>query len=613
MVLLRHPAGAAGYTSLRRRISRVNDPSLLHLTCTFNRSLEHERLSKKDGALEEGRYYGNVKCIQRTAIIRQTTRPQILHSLRTFTFTEHVLRQHYCCFSHKSTNRLSVFDMSAVRAITTLLLLCASTIAAPLTSSHQQDSLQVLTSSGTLNGFIHTSAPAVRQFLGIHYALPPTGPRRWLPAQNFTSSARISANAIGPACPQQPLRNDWVYSVNGGNMTEFFPQEIYSEDCLTLNIWTPRNLPVNASLPVIVFFFGGRFVEGATNALIYNPQSWIQRTQEHLVVTVNFRMNILGFPNAAGLTELNLGLQDQRFATEWIRDNIAAFGGDPSSMVKWGESAGAIASDYLNFARPADPIFTGMILDSGTAFFPAEGALSQDVDQLNFTSVIVAAGCNLTAAPIDCMRRVPWQTLQGMLAADTTMRFQPVVDQRIVFSNYSAQYGAGNVSSIPAMVGTNQHELSATRPQPVGSPVDSSLDLQGNYSFLCAAVESARLRRDTGLVTYRFRYDGAFPNINPAEYPGAFHAAELPMVFGTAGDFQGASTAYQDIVSKKMQDLWLGFAKDPEKGLREAGWVPDAEGGAVLLGGPEGAMVKINASELDAGCELATRLLLGDA
>lgn len=280
-------------------------------------------------------------------------------------------------------------------------------------------------------------------------------------------------------------------------------------------------------------------------------------------------------------------------------------------MVKWGESAGAIANDYLNFAYPLDPIFTGMILDSGTALFPAAGALSQDVKQSNFSSVTESAGCRLAASPMDCMRDVPWQTLQGLLATDTTMRFQPVVDDRVIFSKYSAQYAVGNVSTIPAIIGTNQHELSATRPQHLGDPQDPSLDLLGDFTFLCGAVDTSKLRKAAGLTTYRFRYDGNFANISPVEYPGAYHAAELPMVFGTAGEFHSASTPYQDSVSEVMQDFWLGFARDPEYGLQNAGWIRDADGKAVLLGGMDVAVKQINASELDSGCEAAMRAVLG--
>jgi hypothetical protein len=82
--------------------------------------------------------------------------------------------------------------------------------------------------------------------------------------------------------------------------------------------------------------------------------------------------NIFGFPNAANLTDQNLGLLDQRLALEWVRDNIANFGGDPSKIVAWGQSARAIAYDYLNFAYPEDPIVNGMILDSNTTFYPQE-------------------------------------------------------------------------------------------------------------------------------------------------------------------------------------------------------------------------------------------------
>jgi acetylcholinesterase len=125
-------------------------------------------------------------------------------------------------------------------------------------------------------------------------------------------------------------------------------------------------------MPVFVWYFGGGFLQGGTSSLYFNPQSWVQRTQGHIVVTVNFRSNIFGFPNAANLTDQNLGLLDQRLALEWVRDNIANFGGDPSKIVAWGQSARAIAYDYLNFAYPEDPIVNGMILDSNTTFYPQE-------------------------------------------------------------------------------------------------------------------------------------------------------------------------------------------------------------------------------------------------
>jgi len=245
---------------------------------------------------------------------------------------------------------------------------------APCDCNLQSDNnLHVEIGTGTLMGFINSSAPSVRQFLGVPYSLPPIGVRRWLPPSKLQKSGSMIATSIGPVCSQLLLTdqhpvNTSVFAPGAGNQTEFFPlQANFSEDCLTLNVWTPRNR--KNLLPVIVWFFGGGFTQGGTNSLYFNPQSWVQRTQEHIVVTVNFRSNIFGFPNAAGLGDQNLGLLDQRLALEWVRDNIAHFGGDPSRIISWGESAGAIAVDYIDFAYPLDPIVSGRIMASGTALF----------------------------------------------------------------------------------------------------------------------------------------------------------------------------------------------------------------------------------------------------
>ncbi|KAK5723778.1 hypothetical protein LTR15_005478 [Elasticomyces elasticus] len=483
-------------------------------------------------------------------------------------------------------------------------------------SNSSSESLQVLTTSGLLNGYVNPAFPQTRQFLGIPFALPPSGPRRWLPPVGFQSTASLLTNDIGPACPQKLLRNAQVYSVNGGNMTEFFPQETFSEDCLTLNVWTPLisqpQVVESELLPVIVWFFGGGFVQGGTNALYFNPESWVQRTQAHIVVTVNFRSNLFGFPNAAELTEQNLGLLDQRFALEWVRDNVAKFGGDPSRIVKWGESAGAIACDFLNFAHPDDPIVHGMIIDSGTALFPTAATVSLDTGHANFTSIANAVGCGYATSQLECMRTIPWETLEGVMGGDSSLAFLPIIDEKVMFGNYTERYGMGAVSSIPAIIGTNQHELNALIPQTgLNAPYNATsfavfeakYDAAANATFLCeSAVGTSLLRHNANLTTYRYRYDGNFPNISPKAYPGAFHAAELPLLFGTAGRYHGASTAYEEEVGQGIQDLWLAFAEEPEEGLERAGWDSYAHGKAVLLGGPNAPVVSIDVEEIDGVC-----------
>ena len=107
---------------------------------------------------------------------------------------------------------------------------------------------------------------------------------------------------------------------------------------------------------MLIFLPGGAFQTGGINSGYYSPTSWIERSQSHIVITINYRVNIFGFPNAPGLAEQNLGILDQRIALGWVRDNIAAFGGDPHAITQWGQSAGSMSSDIHAHAFPEDPI-----------------------------------------------------------------------------------------------------------------------------------------------------------------------------------------------------------------------------------------------------------------
>jgi cholinesterase len=174
------------------------------------------------------------------------------------------------------------------------------------------------------------------------------------------------------------------------------------------------------------------------------PTQWVQRTQDHIVLSFNYRVNIFGFPNAPGLDEQNVGLLDQRRAVEWTRDNIAAFGGDPERIIIWGQSAGSISVDYYSFVYPEDPIAAGMSLDSGTAF---TDITSIDKSQSNFTFVAEKLGCSGfgsdSSALLKCMRGVDALKINNFVAryAETSQQpgigFLPVRDNKIVFTNYT--------------------------------------------------------------------------------------------------------------------------------------------------------------------------------
>lgn len=478
------------------------------------------------------------------------------------------------------------------------LMISLTTISYCFPPDNTASTLRVDTDSGVLSGFVNSSAPNVRQFLGVPFAHPPEGSRRWLPPMRLQSNASVNATRFGLACPQIGINDQTtvnVFSPTGGNETEYFPLANFGEDCLTLDVWAPRSK--QKDLPVFVWYFGGGFVQGGTNSLYFNPQSWIERTQEHIVVAVNSRSNIFGFPNFDGLEEQNLGLMDQRMGLEWIRDNIGNFGGSPSKIVAWGQSSGAIAVDFLNFAYKSDPIVSGMILDSGTSFYPKKASQTSDSARINFTSIAQTLNCSLAASRLDCLRSVSWQDIETILLADSTFDFEPIVDNHLVFSDYAQRYEIGALSSTPAIIGTNQHEFNAFPEDNQTSP-----DVKTNLAFLCTAVHASQLRQNNSLITYRYRYDGNFTDLSPPGYPGAVHASELPLIFGTQGQYHGPSSAYEDLVSNRIQDLWLNFAKDPKDGLYRQGWGSYGNGKAVLIGGTGTPVQEIEISELDSVC-----------
>jgi carboxylesterase type B len=206
-----------------------------------------------------------------------------------------------------------------------------------------------------------------------------------------------------------------IYDGNENTTSGLFAQES-SEDCLSLAIWTPANATSASSLPVIMFMTGGGFVTGGIQIPYQLPQRWVSRTQAHIVVTINYRVNIMGFPNAAGLEEQNLGLLDQRAALEWIRNNIRSFGGNPSAITLWGQSAGAASTDFQNYAFYHDPIVRGFFQESGSVINRVN---NPDYDHTNFTFVAKNLGCDFScnaSAELECMRKVPIDQIENFVS-----------------------------------------------------------------------------------------------------------------------------------------------------------------------------------------------------
>lgn len=328
--------------------------------------------------------------------------------------------------------------------------------------------LNIATTSGHAQGKIDPKLPNVRQFLGIPYAQPPVGDLRWTAPQALSQpDAQIEAIKLPPSCNQ--FLSDTGSSLYVRDVLQFNLQGLNttgstSEDCLTASVWTPSHEAAKhgwskkghkeEGLPVLIFFYGGGFSTGGEDVPYQIPAQWVNRSPNHVVVSFNYRLNIYGFPGALGLKDQNLGLLDQRAAVEWVKNNIAEFGGDPDKMVIWGQSAGAASVDFYNYAYPKDPIVGGLIMDSGTAMIPSRG----DTTGASFNHVASQVGCsglaNDTDAQLACMRKVPAKTIEDFVAkqsntgASPSLSFGPTADGKSVFANYTERALAGKQAKI---------------------------------------------------------------------------------------------------------------------------------------------------------------------
>jgi acetylcholinesterase len=151
-------------------------------------------------------------------------------------------------------------------------------------------SLTIETTVGPVTGLINGTTPHVAQFLGIPFAEPPVGERRWLPAIAKSREESIDATRFGLGCPQYTGDGQSVWATDAPEFNT--PPNTTGEDCLSINVWTPWGMSQNSSelLPVIVWIYGGGFQSGAGNILYQNPSPWIERTQEHIVVSVKYEI-----------------------------------------------------------------------------------------------------------------------------------------------------------------------------------------------------------------------------------------------------------------------------------------------------------------------------------
>lgn len=424
---------------------------------------------------------------------------------------------------------------------------------------------------------VGVAADGVERFRGVPFAAPPVGPLRWrMPQRPAAWEGERSAADYGAICIQPPS--------NGDPGVGPLPM---SEDCLTLNVWTPEARG-DALLPVMVWIHGGGYNNGSGTAALYDGTNLARRGV--VVVTVNYRLGRLGFfdhpalaaERAPGEPAGNYGVMDQIAALEWVRDNAAAFGGDPANVTVFGESAGGAAVTQLMVAPSARGFFHRAVVQSGMGRQrSAELALDRPGrPSAQSLGRAWARGAGLPAeATAADLRAVPAERLLNPMPAFYSDNL--IVDGVVLTEDVVEAFAAGRQAPVPLILGANSAEFWWIRPSDAGAygRTDDAMT-EAEHDALLAAYGGpegydqhvvsdlvfnepgrrlARLHAARGHPTYLYRFD-VVPESNPEPSGGATHASERPYVFDnlhTVGRPMGARDAR---AATAMADYWTTFA-----------------------------------------------------
>jgi carboxylesterase type B len=296
-----------------------------------------------------------------------------------------------------------------------------------------------------------------------------------------------------------------------------------------------------------------------------------------------------------------------------VRDNIASFGGDPSRITLFGESAGAASVDHYSFAWASDPIVAGLIAMSGTREGIAPRTASDAALQWYNTTAQVGCGSSSTSPPTQkltsCMQSVPaasiLSTLVNVVSSPIRMPYSPTIDNVLVFPNPATR----PVAPVPMLIGSTDTEAALFRVFVPGPDSDSFWTNQTAAEFTCPAARRAQ-RSAVGperQPTWRYRWFGVYPNTELGRRPptGAYHDSETALLFGNVDQSLVKNTREEEEVGKWMRRAWAAFAKDPKRGLKEKmGWPRYMEKGKTLarIGWRNRTVSFAGADEYDVGC-----------
>ena len=485
-------------------------------------------------------------------------------------------------------------------------------LAPPAATPSGSADITVQISDGALRG---TTIRGAIAFRGIPYARPPTGELRWQPPQPPAPWQGVrDAEQPGMACTQRTSGLAPFFDPMAKAFGSTFEQAPIksSEDCLYLDVWAPE-WPVKGKLPVMVWLHGGSNVTGSGTQVTYDGVSLVRHGV--LLVTLNYRLGIMGFFSHPELTSEsphhssgNYGTLDQLAALNWVKQNIANFGGDPENVTLFGESAGAIDSARLMTSPLAAGLFKRVISESGPSF--DSGQTLAQAEEFGSSVSALATG-DAQATPLQKLRMLPATDVEALAAkakagapSDNTAA---TVDGWFLPNSPRKAFLTGAIQKVDLLIGLNGRELSAFRLSAAAAAKESgaanpaqsgalektlaaahpyfgnwtkpamalyfgkmllnkNAGLDGAANDLIAACPigaMASLTQSSGAHVFVYRFDRIIPSKVDNDL-GAFHSIEVPFVFGAlhSQEWQWLpATADDDLLADLIQTYWTNFAK----------------------------------------------------
>lgn len=417
-------------------------------------------------------------------------------------------------------------------------------------------------------------------FKGIPFAAPPLGELRWKAPQPVSSWNGVrKADSFGP----NPMQDVFLAALMSAPAN-------FSEDCLYLNVWTPAK-KADEKLPVMVWIYGGAFISGMTSAPMYDGTKLAQKGV--VFVSVAYRLGPFGFLAHPELSKESgkgsgcYGILDQVAGLEWVKNNIAQFGGDPNRVTTFGESAGGISVSMLTAVPSAKGLFQRAISQSGGSM----GPIKTDHEISGFVPSLKMAEENgrvylekLGARDIKSARALSAETIQK--GGVTMGAFWPVADGDVLPGDQYELYKSGKFNDTPVLIGFNSDE-GAMFVRPGATPETFQKQVRENFgpwaetmlqlyphsteaeafksskemfreaAFAWQTYAWALLHSEKGsTLTYVYYFDLR----TPMRPDGANHAAELGYVFGNLGGPGGVTKDDDKALSELMRSYWVNFA-----------------------------------------------------